>query len=96
MNDSGLYLEDKVNHSRNLTSSYVQNLDRSRSMHTLQVCGGWAGGGEVSYLVAVTKCTTKQLWSEMAYLGFQFRRDPVSHGGKTEQPTGRAWGGGGR
>lgn len=50
-------------------------------MDTLEVCGGW--GWETSYLlVAVTKCTTKQLWKEMASFGFQFQRDLVSHSGE--------------
>jgi hypothetical protein len=41
----------------------------------------------------VTKCTTKQLWREMAYFGFQFHRDLVSHGGEDRAAVRKAWGG---
>lgn len=49
-------------------------------MGTLEVDRG--GRSISSLLAARTKYITKQLWREMAYFGFQFQKNLVSHGGE--------------
>lgn len=51
-------------------------------MGILEVGTGVGVGSISNLLVAGTKYITKQLWGEMAYFGFQFQKNLVSHGGE--------------